>query len=82
MAKHTPGPWTDEEFITILEVARIGLADADIFDWMADMLDINDGDMVALRDKLDTVMNDCIAEVAQAEATIAKATSQEVSDDS
>lgn len=48
--------FTGEELITLLECARMGIADADNFDDLADRLDISDEEMTKLRDKLHTFM--------------------------
>lgn len=45
------------EIITLLEVARRALNDAEFFDEMAVALDICDSDMIALRDKLQAYMD-------------------------
>lgn len=45
------------ELITLLEAARITLADADLFDGIADSLDISDEELKSLQDKLINFMN-------------------------
>jgi len=49
--------FTEDEMVTILEVARVALCDADLFDHVADKLDLFDGYMLSLRDKLQEVMD-------------------------
>ena len=44
--------FTKEEQIILLEAARIAFADADIFDGIADHLDLSDETMIELREKL------------------------------
>lgn len=48
---------TNEELITVLEAARIALSDGDTFDFIAEQMDIADGDLADLRDKLEKQMN-------------------------
>jgi hypothetical protein len=45
------------ELISILEIARVALADAETFDYMADYLDMSDEQMQKLGNKLDLAMN-------------------------
>ena len=52
----TRNDFTDEEFVEIMELARIALADADIFDDMAEKLDLSDAYMIKLRDKIEKFM--------------------------
>ena len=43
----------EKEFQTIvLEIARVALADADLFDQMAEELDLSDEVMLSVRDKV------------------------------
>ena len=49
---------TDSEMIEVLEIAKFALADADIFDEVADMLDISDNSMNLLRDKIDNALGE------------------------
>lgn len=48
---------TQEEQLIIMEAARIGLADAETFDWIADELDLDDNFLVKLREKLQNILN-------------------------
>jgi hypothetical protein len=52
-----PTPFTNEELTTILEVARMAVADADMFADACEAMDISDEVMAALRDKLQAVMD-------------------------
>lgn len=45
-----------EEALVVFEAARIALADADIFDMIADTMDIADSDLSEIRDKLEKQM--------------------------
>ena len=45
-----------EDLVTYLEIARRGLADAELFDEMAKKLDISDEEMIRLREQLDSYM--------------------------
>lgn len=49
--------FTETEIIELLEIARVALCDADLFDRMADKLDLSDEFMIELRDKLQAVMD-------------------------
>ncbi len=49
--------FSDDEQVTLLEAARVALADADIFDQLAEDLDLADDELVQLREKLNGVMN-------------------------
>ena len=46
-----------EETIIVLEAARIALSDGDIFDRIAEEMDISDADLASVRDKLEKGMN-------------------------
>lgn len=48
--------FTQEEILTILEAARVGMADADVFDMLAEKMDIADDEMIRIREKLTKVM--------------------------
>jgi hypothetical protein len=50
LGKHLIGP---SDLIILLETARYALSDAGIFDEIAEMLDVNDDNMVALCAKLE-----------------------------
>lgn len=50
-------PFTDEELLCIFEAARIGLADAETFETIAENMDLADEVMVPLRDKLHDYLN-------------------------
>ena len=50
-------PFTDSELVELLEVSRYALADADIFDGMAEKLDLSDTEMLSLRDRLHDFLN-------------------------
>jgi hypothetical protein len=52
MPELTLKDFTDDELVTLLECARLALADGEIFDLMCDLLDITDEDMKVLREKL------------------------------
>ena len=43
---------SDDDMVTVMEIARIALGDADIFDEVADQLDLSDEAMGNLRDRL------------------------------
>jgi|TARA_Y100000034_G_scaffold131097_1_gene191064 hypothetical protein len=50
-------PFTDEELTVIFEAANLSIADAEIFDYIADKLDISDDEMKRISDKLYDFMN-------------------------
>ena len=41
-----------DDVLTYLEAARVALADEDVFDWLADRLDISDDEMIRLQEQL------------------------------
>jgi len=45
-----------DDLITYLEIARVAFADADIFDHIADQLDLSDEEMIRLRENLQTYL--------------------------
>lgn len=45
--------FSEAEQLEILEIARFALSDGEIFDYVADMLDLDDKYMQELRDKID-----------------------------
>lgn len=45
-------PFNEEETLVILEVARQSLCDADVYEGIAEQLDLSDEYLFALRDKL------------------------------
>ena len=45
-------PFTSEEMGTILELARVALSDAEVYDYFADKLDLTDKEMKALQKKV------------------------------
>lgn len=49
--------FTKEENLTILEIARVALADADIFDYIADKMDIADSELKNLQEKVNKATN-------------------------
>lgn len=49
--------FTQEEQLIIMEAARISLADAEIFDYIADELDLDDEFLSNLRQKLEKILN-------------------------
>ena len=49
--------FTNTDHMIILEAARIALGDANMFDEIAQTLDIHDSQMLPVRDKLNAVMN-------------------------
>jgi hypothetical protein len=49
--------FSETEMIELLEFARLALQDGEFFDQMAEECDLADADMVALRDKLQAVMD-------------------------
>jgi len=51
-------PFDDEELLTLLESARVGMSDADNFDDLAKAHDLSDEYMVALREKLEKFMDE------------------------
>ena len=44
--------FTDEEMLTIMELARVALSDAEVYDYFSDKLDISDKDMKELQEKV------------------------------
>lgn len=50
-------PFDQGELITLLEAARITLADSELFDGIADSLDISDDKLKALQEKLNNHLN-------------------------
>jgi hypothetical protein len=48
---------TEQEQIIAFEIARVALHDADVFDAMADSLDMTDEEMLNFREKLEEKMN-------------------------
>lgn len=50
-------PFSQNEETTILELARVALADAEIYDDIADKLDISDKELKALQKKIENVTN-------------------------
>ena len=50
-------PFTDEELTIIFEAANLGISDAEIFDYVAENLDISDDEMKRISDKLCEFMN-------------------------
>lgn len=50
-------PFDQTELITLLEAARITLADAELFDGIANSLDISDDELKALQEKLNSRLN-------------------------
>jgi hypothetical protein len=44
--------FTGEETLTILEAARVAMTDADVFNMLADKMDIADDELARLREKL------------------------------
>jgi ATP phosphoribosyltransferase regulatory subunit HisZ len=46
-----------DNLITYLEAARVALGDADLFDSIADQLDLADAEMIRLRDQLQDYLN-------------------------
>jgi len=53
LAKH----FDESDLITLLEAARVGLADADTFDMIAEDMDVSDKTLVSLRERLHEFMN-------------------------
>jgi len=49
--------FTAEEQLTILEIARLSLSDGEMFDYVADKLDLNDGEVKDLQEKIEVVTN-------------------------
>ena len=49
--------FTKEEQLTILEIARFALSDGDIFDYVADKLDLSDKEVKTLQQKIEGVTN-------------------------
>lgn len=50
-------PFTDEEEGTILEAARVALSDAEVYEYVADKLDLSDKELKALQKKIESVTN-------------------------
>ena len=53
----TAVPFSDSELLVLLEAARVTLADADVFDQIAEDMDIADGPMRSLRDRLQAYLD-------------------------
>ena len=49
-------PFTGEEELTIFELARVALSDAEIFDHIVDKLDLSDNDGKELQEKIENYM--------------------------
>ena len=49
--------FTQEEILTILEAARVAMADGDVFDMLARKMDISDDEMIRIREKLTKAMS-------------------------
>jgi len=49
--------FTKEELLTIFELARVALSDAEIYDYIVDKLDIADEEAKALQEKLNKTLN-------------------------
>jgi hypothetical protein len=49
----------EENIITYLEAARVAIADADIFDHIAEQLDISDEELIRLREDLQKYLGSC-----------------------
>lgn len=58
MSKRISHHFDPEEEIVIFEAARVALADAEMFDRLAEELDLTDDEMVELREKLQSVMDE------------------------
>jgi hypothetical protein len=52
MKKYNGIKFTAEEEVNILEVARVALSDADVFDFCADKLDLSDKELKKLQEKI------------------------------
>jgi hypothetical protein len=50
-------PFAQGELITLLEAARMTLGDAELFDGIAESLDISDDELKRLQDKLNSHLN-------------------------
>jgi hypothetical protein len=50
-------PFGVGELITLLEAARVALADADTFDTIAESLDLSDDELKSLQEKLNSHLN-------------------------
>ena len=50
-------PFTYEELTIIFEAANLGISDAEIFDYIAENLDISDDEIKRISDKLYEFMN-------------------------
>jgi hypothetical protein len=50
--------FSETEMSELLEIARVALCNADLFDHMADKLDLSDDYMIALRDKVNALTSD------------------------
>ena len=46
-------PFTSEEMGTILELARVALGDAEVYDYFAEKLDLSDKEMKSLQKKIE-----------------------------
>ena len=47
-----------EEILTLMECASVALADASVFDFIVEKLDISDESMIELREKLHNYLNE------------------------
>jgi len=50
------GSLTESELTSLLEVARVALADGDITAQIADSMDISDSDLSAMQDRLHSIL--------------------------
>jgi hypothetical protein len=49
-------PLKDDELLIVFEAARIALADADVFDGIAESMDLSDKELRRVREKLSAFM--------------------------
>jgi len=57
MSKKIMEKFSNEDCLTILEIARVALSDGEIYDYVADKLDLSDGEVKALQEKIESVTN-------------------------
>lgn len=50
--------FTEDDMVIVFEAARVVLADAEVFDKIAEELDLSDEEMIKIRDKIQFVMDE------------------------
>jgi len=54
--------FTKEEESTILEIARVALSDAEVYDYFADKLDLADDELKALQGRIESITDNSLQE--------------------